>query len=437
MAGRTGSVKRMRRLGQLGTSAVLALLSLAIASAAASSAAAPGRIVVPMPASSATSHFGPIAPTADGGFLVGYVVRPAGGGSIATIERRDADGALDASFGSDGSVRVTGPVAALAADPGGGVIYSAGGLFARLRPDGTRDRSFRSSTLSFDEFVPKTIAFDAGGRIVVGGRFNPGARYRAHEGEAAVFRLEPDGRPDRSFGTDGVSYLGTMYTGGSGEVALRPDGSMLVVDRSLRLMSADGTLLAGPEPKLGGMPSAVAVFPDGGYATAGPPLDGPGCQVDRYEASGAPDREFARVGILGDRSLSGCRVMAAPDGGLLLSGRLGAGRGPGVSELRRITATGTIETSFGRGGSVTISTSSEAGDGLPWQSRGIDFGPGGRLVVAGGGSLAALVGLEAEGAPDPAFGNDGSGSITTTRTSGWSSWRSASDRPPIPHLVAA
>src|ERR1700742_687913 len=63
-----------------------------------------GRTIERLPDAYAQSSFGPIAAAADGKYLVAYEGR--GRPWSDAVERRLADGALDPSFGRDGSVEV-------------------------------------------------------------------------------------------------------------------------------------------------------------------------------------------------------------------------------------------------------------------------------------------------------------------------------------------
>ena len=246
------SRRKLRRLGGREGVAILALLLsmllTAIAAAAGGHSGAPdasfgrgGRVVVPLPGAM-TSRFGPIAAAAGGRLLVAYVSEPDRERWSTVIERREADGAPDPSFGKKGSVAVRGSVTALAEDPSGGVVYGGYGTFGRLQPNSAKDKAFEArASRSLGNFGPATITFDAAGRIVAGGSFSQGGRYHAHEGEAAVMRFG-DGRRDRTFASGGIVYLGAA-SGDTGELGLLPDRSMLVFGRPVMHVAADGTVL--------------------------------------------------------------------------------------------------------------------------------------------------------------------------------------------------
>ena len=425
-----------RREGVAIFALLLSMLFAAIAAAAGGHSGEPdarfgkgGRVVVPLPGAMAPSRFGPIAAGAGGRLLVAYVSESDREHWSTVIERREASGAPDPSFGKGGSVTVRGSVTALAEDPSGGVIYGGYGTLGRLQPNGAKDKAFAAQApRAGGNFGPATISFDAAGRIVVGGWVSTGARYHAHEGEAAVMRFEPDGRRDRSFNSSGVLYLG-VGSEHSGELGLLPDGSMLVLGPAVMHVAADGTVLSSLKITLNEEQPALAVFPDGSFAVASSPLFKPGCTVTRYEASGAPDPAFARAGVFSDPGLSECRVAIAPDGGLLIHGVLERR----AARTRRkalllLTAAGMPAAGFGSGGSVPVSIPTETPRGEPAGIGGVVLTSGGRIVVAGGGRDAVLVGLATSGAVDATFGTAGTVVQSATLPS-WTSPRAMAAEP--------
>jgi uncharacterized delta-60 repeat protein len=374
-----------------------------------------GRVVVPLPDSIATGRFGPIAPTANGGFLVAYSAAAATGPSYDLIERFEADGALDPSFGEGGSATVPYEATALAEDSGGGVVFVDDGVIERLAPDGAPDKAFDQKVgYLAGSLHGKTIAIDPSGRILVGGHFLPGARYYAGQDDAAIVRLEPNGEPDRGFGQKGTAYVSAAYDSNEGEFGLLADGSMLMVGPSVTHIGADGKILASPKTKLGEGSNSIAVSPDGGFAVASfarealePREEVPGCTVRRYGADGSPNQAFATGGVFTAPDLAGCRLLAAPEGGLLVWGTTEVAPGQRSPRLIRLTAAGAPVAGFGDGGTVTVGI--PTGEALRELSvsGGAAIGADGRIVVAGGTSSAILAGLEANGAPNPAFGSAG------------------------------
>ena len=404
-----------------------------------------GRVVVSLPAASSPSWFGPIAPTAAGGSLVVYNVSADIESYTAVIERREADGALDPSFGRGGAVTVRGAVTALAEDPSGGVVYAGYGTVGRLRPDGAKDQAFDSHHPARGSFAPVKIAFDSAGRILLGGSVPTGARYHAHEGQAAIMRLEPDGRRDASFGSGGVVWLSEELIESSlgGEFGLLPDGSILVLGGAVEHLATDGTVLSATkitdEEKL---PSSL-VFPDGSFATASSPLFQPGCTVIRYRPDGSPDPAFAQGGTFTDPSLAECRIALAPEGDLLVRGVVKRNEDEGTPKLLLLTAAGAPVVGFGDGGSLSVAPPAGSAPGEAWNVEGTVFTPGGGLLIAGGGGsyyagggVATLIELAADGRPDSAFGSGGTVSQPASPPS-WTSPRAMLALPDGELIVSA
>lgn len=363
-----------------------------------------GRAVPALPDASATSRFEALVTAAGGRFLDIYVIDPDRNHYFSVIQRREADGALDPSFGDGGSVTVEGFASVVTEDPSGRVVYGGSGSFGRLQPDGAPDSTFRPRYGS-----ASSIAFDAQGRILVV-RSNPqGPRYHPHEGELELVRYEPDGRSDPTFGEKGVVYFGPAEEG-RGQIALLPDGSILVDGAGLKHFAADGSALPNPEvpPGLLGGQSTMAVFPDGGYAIAVSIYEKAGCTVARYTAGGSLDPGFAQKGVFTDPQLFGCRLATAPGGAMLIRGALEAG-GRGPSQLLLLGASGAPTPGFGASGSVTVPAPGGTPPAASVNAEAFAVASDGRVLVANGRDGAAvLIGLGANGTVDPAFGAAGS-----------------------------
>jgi uncharacterized delta-60 repeat protein len=397
------------------TGLALGALLLALLTAAPAAAMAAGRpagfdpsfgtrgVATPaLPDGVAPSAFELIAPAAGGKLLVTYATSPVGRLHYFTvIERREADGAPDPSFGVEGAVTVEGPVGALAEDPSGGVVYGGDGGPRRLLPSGAPDKAFDANA-NDGPYGATSILFDSQGAILVGGTNPLGPRYHPHAGEAEVVRYQADGRPDRAYGTNGVAYLGP---GGEGttQLAWLPDGSLLV-GPSGRQLSADGIVTQEElEAPPGEGSEKLAVFPDGSFAIARSPGDRPGCKVTRYTAGRAVDRGFGQNGSFTAPELAGCVPTTTSEGGLIVSGQIPTGDREGTPRLDLLTSSGAPATGFGDGGSLTVPGPA----GAAVTVEGLAVTPAGRIVVAAGGAEAVLVGLGPNGTLDPGFGAAG------------------------------
>ncbi|HJZ37034.1 MAG TPA: hypothetical protein VJ204_12270 [Solirubrobacterales bacterium] len=367
-----------------------------------------GRVTISLPNARTASRFGPVAATADGGFLVGRQSEADREANPGAIERREADGTLDRSFGTDGSAPILHPATALAEDSTGGVIYGSAWGIGRLEPDGKPDKRFDKNARGLPELVPETIAINASGQIVIGAYSEGGARNPVLP-HPYVMRLEPDGTLDPGFGEHGLlSIEGSPFSEEvrSGKLGLLPDGSMLVLADKVLHVSAAGAVEPGLEVAAADADS-LAVYPDGSFAFATSTKANPGCAIYRYGADGAPDQAFAKAGVFSDPSLQQCAVTAGPEGGLLITGQVETSKGATVPRLLRLTAAGVPDPSFGEGGTATVSLPKVAiGDKPLYLGRAIFLADGG-IVAPGSGSEGFLLGREADGAPRRGFGTAG------------------------------
>jgi uncharacterized delta-60 repeat protein len=243
---------------------------------------------------------------------------------------------------------------------------------------GSPDRSFgRGGTVTIadplHELTPELVA-RRGGRILVG------ARAHVRGGTAgpgfSFFRLLPDGRPDRRFGSRGR------------------------VDADL------------PGASTG------ALLPGGGFAAARireeVPLRGT-LEVVRLTRSGDRDQAFGNGGMttVGVDSVTAPVALAPqPGGGLLVAMLTHSALGSSV-DLLRLDQTGQVDASFGSGGQVRVQNDERVG--------GADLAvrPDGRLVVAavvheraGPSYRLTLAAFDPHGRPDSSFGTDGSGVVS-------------------------
>jgi uncharacterized delta-60 repeat protein len=357
-----------------------------------------------LPDALARSHFGLVAAASGGRLLVTDVYESDRSEYHTAIERRGADGSLDPSFADEGSVGVAGFVDVLAEDPAGGVVYSGSAGLGRLEPDGSRDKAF---DIRARYGSANSIAFDSQGRIVAVRNNPPGPRYHPHEGELEVLRFEPDGRPDLTFGANGVVYLGQAEEVSS-EIGLLPDGSIVVAGSRLDHLAADGTVLPSfEEPTDEGRSTSLALFPDGTFAVSRSSYGKPGCTITRYQPDGSVDQGFAPRVVFSEGGRTECALAVAPEGGLLIGEVSEPGHGKTSSRLLLLTAAGAPAPGFGDGGSVHVSAPKQAVGGAPLTIEDAAFASDGRIVVGGGGEDAVLIGLGSNGGVDPSFGQRG------------------------------
>lgn len=315
--------------------------------------------------------------------VVGTALRD--GESYVVLARLTATGALDATFGSDGSaalpVRSALAPTAMAFQLDGRTVLAGwlplpgiggqGSLqVARITADGRLDPTFGTGGLTPGltsvPSYPQEIAFQPDGRIVVAGRF---------ENQIGVVRLEPDGRLDASFGTDGrVGIdLGDSFAG-IGALALDAAGRIVVVGT---LEGAESLMLA-----IRWLPDGS---PDRAFGTDG---------VATVGFDGASARAHA-LGVLHDGRLVLAGRVSPPDGG------------GGTTAFARLTESGALDGAFGVGGRVSLDLVSQGGA----ETLAIDAA--GRLVAAGYAvriddpAAISVVRLSASGELDGTFGANG------------------------------
>ena len=198
---------------------------------------------------------GGVVTTAFGGrYARAYDVAVGADGSIVTagqagfgdtddwgVARFRPDGTPDPSFGGDGIATVSvsdlayEDARSLALLPGGAVALLGytddTWVLARLGPDGTLDTRFGRAGVARTGIVGEAhdIVAQPDGKLVAVGRSTPtGADF-----DATVARFRSDGRPDRHFGTGGVTT--TDVDAGTDEaaaVAIGPDGAILAAGTS-------------------------------------------------------------------------------------------------------------------------------------------------------------------------------------------------------------
>jgi uncharacterized delta-60 repeat protein len=277
-------------------------------------------------------------------------------------------GSLDPSFGSGGVVAHTGDtgVGAVAVQPDGRIVVLADGRLYRLLPDGSPDPTFDNTGFPARVGVD-ALALQPDGKIVVAGSYNPSV-YSPNE--FAVARYNPDGSPDESFGTDGITTTPGHFDWGASA-------------------------------------NAIAVLPGGGIVAAGsdhgdPDGEGTSFILARYTPAGALDPNFGHGGVVetffsGIDELAG--IVVLPSGKIVATGT-GEGDGHGDDESRMVLARykrdGSLDSSFGTHGRVIS-------DGqLDWVG-----GPSAlqdeKIVVAG----SVLARFTANGRLDKTFGKSG------------------------------
>jgi uncharacterized delta-60 repeat protein len=215
---------------------------------------------------------------------------------------------------------------------------------------------------------------------------------------AVVARYDAAGHLDPSFGIEGVVELGDPGLGHMAwRAALQSDGKILVaISTGLQRLFPDGT----PDPTLSdpdfGPVAALATLPDDRiYALI------PNGVLSRRLPDGSSDVAFNGVGLLGVvtpiEAPTGMAIQS--DGKILVSG---ASSSPHRGIVVRVNDDGTLDGSFGVAGEAAI-------PGSPFFD--VDVQSNGKIVVAGSATAGQFVArFDSVGSLDPSFG--GGGSVT-------------------------
>lgn len=161
---------------------------------------------------------------------------------FGSIARVDANGSLDRSFGDEGWVKTRFSDVLVA--PGGKLLLAGSGersdrpgnsdaTVTRLLADGRPDRSFGDQGVAHVDFGGRydgaaALAVDARGRIVVGGAKQT---YLAERGgddaSPVVARLFANGTLDRAFGNKGLRHLSSGGESGVRDLGLDESGAIV------------------------------------------------------------------------------------------------------------------------------------------------------------------------------------------------------------------
>ena len=298
---------------------------------------------------------------------------------------------IDTTFGTLGKVAqgLPGGARAIARQSTGHILATNGQTLVRYTPDGRLDPAFNGGLGKVDNLLPLTgaevfdLAVGADDRIVLAGRALQPNRAPPYYHMAAV-RLRADGTRDPGFGTRGdgvVTLLGPGTVAGSAaRVLVRPDGRVVLVGHA----SVD----SGPVNSLTNNNVAVA----------------------QLGVDGTPDPSFSGDGFaMGDRKPLdfGQAALLLPDGSVVVGGKTTQDNSePNDSLVLRFGPDGTVLA--GWGGVLTLSALADEVVDMALQPDG------GVLLLAAARSrntYIALARIRPDGAPDLAFGQQGSVSI--------------------------
>jgi uncharacterized delta-60 repeat protein len=372
----------------------------------------------------------------------------------STLARVNADGTPDASFGAggqEGLAAYTGPVAAelsaVLIQPDGKIVVAGnevGLSFAltRYNPDGTLDTTFGNGgkvTTGTYGFQPSAVLQPDGKIILVawtgatsgGGQPAPMARYNA------------DGSLDTTFGINGLGsvdfaamtpFVELAYSFAQ-QVALQPDGKILVAGKflgsiyhnqvlSLVRLNADGsvdTSFAAKFPNLltyigNANTEGLSLQPDGRIVLSVDETDPNGMTVYallRFQPNGSLDPTFGRGGTVMTDFSGGVHLEA--DGRIVVVGPTpGQGSSGNSITMARYFPNGNPDTTFGTGGKVLANFGASGGSPSDFVLQ-----PDGKILVAGRAAGGfALARFDPNGIVDTSFGIAGIATADLSDNSG-------------------
>jgi uncharacterized delta-60 repeat protein len=363
-----------------------------------------------------TSGTGDVATQADGKVVVaGYSSN--GFNDDFAVLRYNADGTRDSSFGTGGKALtdisgfIQGERArAIAIQPDGKIIAAGettlsvtGSDFALVRynADGSRDNSFNDDGIVTTDFTTNSFDFanavtiQPDGKIVAAGVVSVNANF-----DFAIARYNPDGSLDTTF--DGDGKVTTSFSANSDAayaVVIQPDGKIVAAgnqssnpDFILARYNTDGSLDTSFDGDgrvttdiMGTNDGAVALAlqTNGKIVAAGGAYNGANYDfaLVRYNTDGSLDTSFDTDGkvttnVLNGDSASGVVIQA--DGRIVVAGNSFGGSGNDAS-LARYNADGSLDASFGTGGTRTFDMNGASNDFI----YGVALDPNGKIVIAG------------------------------------------------------
>jgi len=342
------------------------------------------------------------------------------GTTVNRFFRLNSDGSLDSGF-TVGTM-TTGTVSTFTVLSDGKIMV--GGNFtnysgttkngmARLNADGSDDTTFSVTGTGVNA---RSILAQPDGKFVVGGSFTAiGGTTRQ-----SIARLNADGTFDATFNAGtGLNTTG-IPTGSINEMALLQDGSVVLVGgftsyngtarSSIARANTNGTLDTGlaPNAAQAGNIWAMQRQADGKVVIGGSfvAVNGtPRSNVARLNADGSVDTSFD-PGTGANNLLEGLTIQ--PDGKIIIGGTFTAYNGTSINRIARINADGSLDTSF------VVGTGLD-GDGIAFAVQA-----DGKVLVGGAfttfNSVAAsnIVRLNSDGSRDSSFAI-GTGANVTVR----------------------
>jgi uncharacterized delta-60 repeat protein len=298
------------------------------------------------------------------------------------LTRHNPDGSLDTSFGTGGFVtadlgsKTESGATDLVVQPDGKLVVvetaTIGVIVARFNADGSPDTSFGTggnvvTATPFAGVFAGAVVLQSNGKLVVGDTEFGGVNY-----EFALRRFNADGVLDTSFGVGGKAITAFGRQSSLGDLLVLPGDKLLAA---------------------------------GGRST-GAPFDW-GFALVRYNADGSFDTSFGNGGSVETSFSAGTdsatAVLVQPDGKIVAAGASDDAAGTNALDfaLARYNIDGSLDGAFGTGGKVVTPFGFQAGiNGLVRQ-------PDGKLFAVGGLNTPLAARYNADGSLDASFGSGG------------------------------
>ena len=308
-----------------------------------------------------------------------------GGRGWVTLSVRGMDlNANAAALLPGGKLVIAGQAAPIPAPPTGNVQV----FVAEYRADGRLDRSFGHRGVFFTHlpnargpFNATAVATDRSGRVLVAGGYGQGAML--------LMRLTAAGRLDHSFGARRAGYVTRAVGSIANSMALGPNGTIL---------------LGGSNANVMGRPFVVARFTRRGlsdrrFGRAGL------AQLLFWNATLASSSNVTSLAVAADGGIVGSGHVD------YIGGRQGQA-GYGKAGIFRLSASGRLVRSFGQQGHALVGFRNAQGAFKSWFPCAMTLGPRGAITVSGDGSSlpkgqVLTARLTATGFLDRSFGRGG------------------------------
>jgi uncharacterized delta-60 repeat protein len=345
-----------------------------------------------------------VAVQPDGKILVaGNTQASSSSRSLIALARYNVDGTLDLGFGSAGKVTTDfDPIAAeavgLCVEPNGKIIVvgqeppsafpgSVTILLSAYNPDGTLDMSFGTAGKVVDSVsvrqmstLPQVtgVACQSDGKILVGAGASSTSQFSGG-GPTSILRYNTDGSRDSSFGSGGIA--GISFNTGQG-IAVQPDGKIVAGVEHIYLLRLNPDGSPDLDFGVGGLAvdnylvdttgtHTILLQPDGRIIILGADTDS---TVTRFNVNGTLDRTFGQGGTVVNlaRSLSFGALQA--DGKIVQATTTN-----GMFDLTRYDPNGGLDIRFGSNGKVLTAFDTTSMATL----AGVVIEPDGKIVAAG------------------------------------------------------